>query len=335
MRNARRIRCALLLLVGTSLVSLYVLFPGRSVKPPTARQTSGLPLILMWTSFFDSPKWSMDLTLFTCNTEPACLRTSNRSALNASALVVFHLSDVRLDDLPVERPRGQLWALHTEEPPVYEPWLPDALQGAINWTATYRTDSDLTLLPRLQKVPIDRQPQNWWANKSRHALWLVSNCKTLSNREGFVRELSKFVEVDVVGACGTTVDSCLPKMSDKCYPPGIRDLLLLPGTGKLHLHRLRHRKVLQRARVWYGSRCAGGRRLQPYSALRLLHRRLGLPECQAAGRPHEADGSGHASLQQLPCLEAKLLVHRGRVRLRIMSYATRRIDASEGLQQLQ
>lgn len=220
MHNTMRVhalRCALLLLVGTSLVGLYALFPGRGAKPSSARQPSGPPLVLMWTPFFRSPLWSTDLTPVTCRAEQACLRTSNRSALNASALVVFHLRDVRADDLPVERPRGQRWALFTHESPAYETWLPDALQGAINWTATYRADSDVNLLPQLQKVPSAQQPQNWWANKSRQALWLVSNCKTFSNREGFVRELSKFVQVDVVGACGTKGASCLPKMSDKCY----------------------------------------------------------------------------------------------------------------------
>lgn len=220
MHNTMRVplRCALLLLLGTSIVGLYVLLPGRAAKPSTARQPGGPPLMLMWTPFFRSPLWSTDLTPFACGTEPACLRTSNRSALNESALVVFHLRDVRADDLPAERPRGQRWALLTHESPAYEAWLPDALQGAINWTATYRTDSDLNLLPQLQKKGARaQQPRNWWANKSRQALWLVSNCKTFSNREGFVRELSKFVQVDVIGACGTKGVSCLPKMSDKCY----------------------------------------------------------------------------------------------------------------------
>ncbi|KAK8761445.1 hypothetical protein V5799_027289 [Amblyomma americanum] len=171
--------------------------------------------MLMWTPFFRSRLWSSELRPAAC--ESHCVCTSNRSALNASALVVFHLRDVRADDLPVDRPRGQRWALFTHESPAYETWLPDALQGALNWTATYRSDSDVNVLPRYQLATRPQPPRNWWANKSRLALWLVSNCKTFSNREGFVRELSKFVPVDVVGACGAKGATCLPKMSDRCY----------------------------------------------------------------------------------------------------------------------
>lgn len=215
MRNAMRVclRCVLVLLVGTVLVGLYVLQPGT--KPSLARQEGGPPIMLMWTPFFHSQLWSSDLRPVAC--ESHCVCTSNRSVLNASALVVFHLRDARADDLPAERPRGQRWALFTHESPAYEKWLPDVLQGALNWTATYRSDSDVNVLPRYQVTTHLQPPRNWWANKSRLALWLVSNCKTLSNREGFVRELSKFVPVDVVGACGGKAATCLPKMSDKCY----------------------------------------------------------------------------------------------------------------------
>ncbi|XP_065307193.1 alpha-(1,3)-fucosyltransferase C-like [Dermacentor albipictus] len=218
-------RCLLALLVGAVLAGLYVLLPGSrsSARPSSAvrrRQPAAAdpPVILMWTPFFRNRVWSTELKPSACGGEPACVRTSNRSALSASALVVFHLRDVRANDLPTERPRGQRWALFTHESPAYESRLPDALRSAINWTATYRSDSDINVLPWLQKVAQPPLPRNWWANKTRQALWLVSNCKTFSNREGFVRELAKFVQVDVVGDCGAKGGaSCLPKMAERCY----------------------------------------------------------------------------------------------------------------------
>lgn len=222
-------RCVLVLLAGAVLAGVYVLLPGSgsSARPSSAvrRQPAAAadpPIILMWTPFFRDRVWSTELKPIACGGgEPACVRTSNRSALSASALVVFHLRDVRADDLPTaeERPRGQRWALFTHESPAYESWLPEALRSAINWTATYRSDSDVNVLPWLQKAARPPPPpRNWWANKTRQALWLVSNCKTFSNREGFVRELSKFIQVDVVGACGAKGGaSCLPKMAERCY----------------------------------------------------------------------------------------------------------------------
>ena len=35
------------------------------------------------------------------------------------------------------------------------------------------------------------------------AAWFVSNCKTFSGRNEYVRLLQKFVQVDVYGNCGT------------------------------------------------------------------------------------------------------------------------------------
>ncbi len=40
------------------------------------------------------------------------------------------------------------------------------------------------------------------ALKPKLVAWIVSNCDTRSDREDYVRELRKFVHVDVMGGCG-------------------------------------------------------------------------------------------------------------------------------------
>ncbi|RUS74177.1 hypothetical protein EGW08_018066, partial [Elysia chlorotica] len=39
--------------------------------------------------------------------------------------------------------------------------------------------------------------------KTRSVAWFVSNCQTPSKRQNYVRELKKYIDVDVYGACGT------------------------------------------------------------------------------------------------------------------------------------
>ena len=46
------------------------------------------------------------------------------------------------------------------------------------------------------------QPRIPHRNKTKMAVWPVSHCSTYSRREDYVRELSKYIDVDIYGACG-------------------------------------------------------------------------------------------------------------------------------------
>ncbi len=47
--------------------------------------------------------------------------------------------------------------------------------------------------------------------------WIVSNCETRSDREGYVRELRKYVGVDIMGGCGSRpCDQHHRSRSDNC-----------------------------------------------------------------------------------------------------------------------
>ncbi|XP_067145400.1 alpha-(1,3)-fucosyltransferase C-like [Centruroides vittatus] len=172
-------------------------------------------LILLWTTFFGRADYVPPLDTLDCPRSD-CLVTSNRSRFRQSDAVVFHLRDTSPDDLPPARLSRQKWILLHHESPPHTPNVLSSLDGLIDWTATYREDSDVYLSPR----PVQRA-EDWEgaegdraANKTRMAAWFVSNCNTPGRREDFVRELRKTLSVDVYGACGQK--SCLPKMSREC-----------------------------------------------------------------------------------------------------------------------
>ena len=89
-----------------------------------------------------------------------------------------------------------------------------------NWTMTYRRDSDIfapyggfvrrseptsvePILERVKGLP-----------KSKMVAWVVSDCKTSSKREDYVKELQKLIPVDIFGRCGTM--SCPGARSVDC-----------------------------------------------------------------------------------------------------------------------
>jgi glycoprotein 3-alpha-L-fucosyltransferase len=52
------------------------------------------------------------------------------------------------------------------------------------------------------------------ANKNQTAAWFVSNCGTSSKRENYVHRMSKYINIDIYGACGNK--KCSRGENDKC-----------------------------------------------------------------------------------------------------------------------
>jgi len=93
-------------------------------------------------------------------------------------------------------------------------------KDVFNWTATYRSDSEL-VAPYEKWVYYDetihRKPTtvNYAANKTKKVAWFVSNCGANNNRLDYARDLQKFIQVDIYGACGT--ENCPRDFADNCF----------------------------------------------------------------------------------------------------------------------
>ena len=97
---------------------------------------------------------------------------------------------------------------------------PENYGNFFNWTVSYRMDSTVSLPygkisktrdhpdgERLEKLIKKFGKNNLDLAKKKNMdqnvniAWMVSNCLTQSNREGFVEELKKHIPVDVFGPC--------------------------------------------------------------------------------------------------------------------------------------
>lgn len=79
-------------------------------------------------------------------------------------------------------------------------------ESSINWTATYREDSDI-VTPYEKWVYNDgkisqRNKRNYAFGKSKKVAWFVSNCVTTNRRLDYALELQKHINVDIYGRCG-------------------------------------------------------------------------------------------------------------------------------------
>ena len=196
-------------------------------------------VILFWTRYFGSTDFDFGLgwepfIKANCpsNGQFACMTTSDRSFFNHSDAIVFHGRDIKINDLPPPSWRlpHQHYIFVLYESPVNTNMgmLRDQFKNFFNRTMTYRRDSDILLLhpygcikcnntspsstcrgfPRTNnstqnalsyssgnKFQIDL------SQKNRTIAWFVSNCRTSSQRELLVRNLSLHIPVDIYGPC--------------------------------------------------------------------------------------------------------------------------------------
>ena len=127
---------------------------------------------------------------------------------------------VGFNDLPSQRGENQKYILWEIESAAHlYGFHPENYKDFFNWTVTYRQDSTVTLpygwLNKIKKHPEGEKLKSYiqqFGKKNKHlaakesprnatVAWMVSNCLTESNREGFVEKLQEFLAVDVYGGC--------------------------------------------------------------------------------------------------------------------------------------
>ncbi|CAC5410829.1 FUT-1 [Mytilus coruscus] len=133
-----------------------------------------------------------------------CKITTDIQLLSTSEAVIF-LHD-SFSALP-EKPNGQVWIFATLESPYFtiNRFNTDKLKRTFNWTLTYRKDSEgfspYALLRKHLHSPV-KNYTSIYMNKTKNIAWVVSRCRTPSKREAYVKELSKYIDVDIYGKCG-------------------------------------------------------------------------------------------------------------------------------------
>ena len=176
------------------------------------RDNSETRLILFGNTFWGDTTWEIGegSEVFANCPVNNCYLTSDKSRIAKSDAVLFHVHEV--DTFPeYERPIKQRWVFFMLESPQFsantvyrsEPW-----RSAFNWTMTYKLDSDIPIpYGHIERVPRKSTKDYLTISKSKSRLvaWFASNCHTNSKRELYVRELARYLTVDVIGVCGRRV----------------------------------------------------------------------------------------------------------------------------------
>ncbi|CAH3183351.1 unnamed protein product, partial [Porites evermanni] len=196
-------------------------------------------LILVYTKFWGQVKWVgeyrsdciLDQTSRTQCPLDRFEITYDKQRFSQSDLVIFHAaggnmpSVDHLKSLSKNRPAKQRWVYQTMEGPLVTP-DPAPLNGLFNATWTYRGDSEFSAaysayVPLFPEEAADRMKTmiDYSQGKTKLVAWLVSNCGS-QLRMAFVRELRKYINVDVYGSCSSAFGQRL-----SCSKAGEKDCL--------------------------------------------------------------------------------------------------------------
>ena len=148
--------------------------------------------------------------------EYRCEWSTNKEDYTRSDAVLFHLynnhknKDFRLAHLPKRFSSQQKWIFMAREPQAfYYPEQLKLLNDSFNLTMTFQSDSDVVIPygtfwrhPTASQAYKASMKLDYLSGKTKLVAWLVSNCKTSSRREEFVKQLQQHIPIDVYGKCG-------------------------------------------------------------------------------------------------------------------------------------
>lgn len=175
---------------------------------------NGTKYVLYWTKMFSSATFHFSdngSKLFEGCPVDNCFATDDRRLVpveDYAAILFYAPTKTTGDTRPPERrdPRQRYVYANSEAPVRFTPSQVSFLHDDFyNWTMTYRFDSDI---PRRHGYLVEATtgyetpPPEYFRNKTGKVAWVVSNCRTATNRRyELAKKLARHIPVDIFGKC--------------------------------------------------------------------------------------------------------------------------------------
>ena len=174
-----------------------------------------VPLFLFWSKWWKQNWWSLPPTsLVDCwnphGTSHRCFFTHDEAFLDDSDALFFHLRGTDLQSLKFpsrKQTKDKYWILNSKEPPIINVGRTPQMTSvwrSFNLTSSHVPFSDVTMMyGRCAERTDDTVESNidFSVGKTGLAAWFVGHCNVGSRRDNYVRELMKYMPVDVFGGC--------------------------------------------------------------------------------------------------------------------------------------
>jgi hypothetical protein len=199
----------------------HIFYTNTSIHIPLSKvKEQSYRLVLIWTDLFDNFYWYQQSffnlsTIISCSPIHQCQFTRNKHKLSKASVVAFHLYDMKQNQLPERissKNNNQSWIFITGESPInfyYQnpTFYPYTLNNYFDQSISYKYDSPYSIFTPIiksQNLSLNERQlnNNSLKLKKKPIVWIVSNCNTFSQREKYIKELNKFIQIDIYGKCG-------------------------------------------------------------------------------------------------------------------------------------
>ncbi|RNA37710.1 alpha-(1-3)-fucosyltransferase C-like [Brachionus plicatilis] len=167
--------------------------------------------ILLWNLFLTSVDFGFGLGVkepFIRNSCPVtnCEVFNNHTRLNEADLVIVHVLN-KIPTIPKKRPLNQRWIFMIFESQIHSPNF-SKYNNVFNLTSTHGLESTFSRLIgtyQLFEWALNENfddSRDFSAGKSDLAVAVISNCRSSSGRLEYIKELKKYIPVNIFGKCG-------------------------------------------------------------------------------------------------------------------------------------
>lgn len=207
--------------------------------------------ILIWTKFFGVSAFFYDIQSCISSCDRSCHVTNDKEQLPMADALVFHMTDINLEEMPKLRFPNQVWILFILESSHKLTRDYSFLNNMFNWTMSYRTsstvfapygtfvkrdkmtdnsDSRLSQTNSLNFVPQSvlmnnqqllnetekNQAEQFWKQKTKMSFAAITNCNDYDKRYRLLNEIQHHFSVDYYGKCGEI--PCIQNRPFDCLP---------------------------------------------------------------------------------------------------------------------
>lgn len=183
------------------------LYKNKSISFSCLAASKTQKLILAWNPFFGDYSYGGPFRANDPCPVKNCELTSDKTRLGEANLVLVHMRDGINEPPKTGRPSFQRWVFFLMESPLHSAQF-YRYNGFFNLTSTYLTDSNFPYPYEADSRMIwepnatFKESHDFYAGKLKFATAVISNCGASSRRLDYIKEMQKYVEVDVFGHCG-------------------------------------------------------------------------------------------------------------------------------------
>ncbi|XP_045194406.2 glycoprotein 3-alpha-L-fucosyltransferase A-like [Mercenaria mercenaria] len=200
---------------------------SRLQKQPRGRKNGEKNYLITWYNVSPYIKWrpeALALGFKSCKFNNCEMSLCKRTSEHSDAVI---FNGRRLPKTyEFKRPVGQIWVFAEDETPYTyhydtDQWRTEYWRSVFNWTMTYdQQTTDIYLSSGniwKKKARDSRDFRSIARKKTRGALLISSHCTTESKRTEYVKELQKYIDVDILGTCGRKWECGEKWVHDNCF----------------------------------------------------------------------------------------------------------------------